>query len=77
LKALPVCGNRQTVIHLGKQQHGKGGESMKKTNRFALLAVLGAVLGSALIMGCGGGAEDDTAATNNTAGAGAADAGEE
>jgi outer membrane murein-binding lipoprotein Lpp len=50
---------------------------MKKTNRFALLAVLGAVLGSALIMGCGGGAEDDTAATNNTAGAGAADAGEE
>jgi hypothetical protein len=40
---------------------------MRKTNRFALLAVLGAVLGSALIMGCGGGAEEDTAATNNTA----------
>ena len=47
---------------------------MKKTNRFALLAVLGAVLGSALIMGCGGGAEDDTAAANNTAGAGGGDA---
>jgi hypothetical protein len=31
---------------------------MRKTNRFALLAVLGAVLGSALIMGCGGGAEE-------------------
>ncbi len=44
---------------------------MKKTNRFALLAVLGAVLGSALIMGCGGGAEEDTAAANNTTGAGA------
>ncbi|HEX8236591.1 MAG TPA: hypothetical protein VF600_11595 [Abditibacteriaceae bacterium] len=44
---------------------------MKKTNRFALLAILGAVLGSALIMGCGGGGDDagtDTAA-NNTAGA--------
>ena len=43
---------------------------MKKTNRFALLAVLGAVLGSALIMGCGGGAEDDTAATNTANAAG-------
>jgi hypothetical protein len=50
---------------------------MKKTNRFALLAVLGAVLSSALIMGCGGGAEDDTATTNTAnsadAGAGARD----
>jgi glycerol uptake facilitator-like aquaporin len=38
---------------------------MKKTNRFALLAVLGAVLGSALIMGCGGGDAEET--TTNSA----------
>jgi hypothetical protein len=49
---------------------------MKKTNRFALLAILGAVLGSALIMGCGGGDTGDDAATNNTANA-AGDAGED
>ncbi len=41
---------------------------MKKTNRFALLAVLGAVLGSALIMGCGGGAEEETTTTNSANG---------
>ena len=38
---------------------------MKKTNRFALLAVLGAVLGSALVMGCGGGAEETTTNSAN------------
>ncbi|HEX8236592.1 MAG TPA: hypothetical protein VF600_11600 [Abditibacteriaceae bacterium] len=38
---------------------------MKKTNRFAVLAVLGAVLGSALIMGCGGGDAEET--TTNSA----------
>jgi hypothetical protein len=38
---------------------------MKKTNRFALLAVLGAVLGSALVMGCGGGEEETTTNSAN------------
>jgi hypothetical protein len=33
-------------------------------NRFAILTVLGAVLGSALVMGCGGG---DTETTTNSA----------
>ena len=33
---------------------------MKKTNRFALLAVLGAIIGSAMMVGCGGGAEEET-----------------
>ncbi len=41
---------------------------MKKTNRFALLAVLGAVLGSALIMGCGGGDTEETTTTNSANG---------
>jgi outer membrane murein-binding lipoprotein Lpp len=44
---------------------------MKKTNRFALLAVLAAVIGSTVIAGCGGGeAEDDATNTTNATGAG-------
>ena len=31
---------------------------MKKLNRFALLALIGGLLSSALVMGCGGGAEE-------------------
>ncbi len=34
----------------------------KWMNRFALLAVLGGLMASALVVGCGGGAEEDTAA---------------
>ena len=37
---------------------------MKKTNRFALLAVLGAIVGSTLIMGCGGGDTEESTTTN-------------
>lgn len=33
---------------------------MKKTNRFAMLALVGGVLASALVMGCGGGETETT-----------------
>jgi hypothetical protein len=36
------------------------------TSRLALLAVIGSVLSSALVMGCGGGGGDDTTVTNTT-----------
>jgi hypothetical protein len=39
----------------------------KWMNRFALLAVLGGLLASALVVGCGGGEEED-AGTGTTAG---------
>jgi len=35
-------------------------------NRLAIFAVVGAILSSAVLVGCGSGAEDDTA-TNNVA----------
>jgi hypothetical protein len=40
----------------------------KWMNRFALLAVVGSLLASALVVGCGGddAAEEGTPATNNT-----------
>ncbi len=38
---------------------------MKKSiNRFALMAILGSVLCSAFMVGCGGGGDDDSNATN-------------
>ncbi len=42
-------------------------------NRFAILAVVGAILSSAALVGCGGG-EEEEAATNNTAPAESMDA---
>jgi hypothetical protein len=60
------CQMSRTVIHLSR--HLKREKTMKKTNRFALLAVLGAVLGSALIMGCGGGDTEETTTTNSANG---------
>lgn len=51
---------------------------MKMKNRFALIALLGSLLASALVVGCGGGETEDTAATGtggntaNGANAGAA-----
>ena len=47
---------------------------MKKTNRFAMLALVGGVLASALVMGCGGGTEEtgtDSTLANSAAGNGA------
>ena len=35
------------------------------TQRFAVYAVLGAILSSAMLVGCGGGEEEDTATANN------------
>ena len=45
------------------------------TNRFAILAVLGAILCSTMVVGCGGGdeEEDTTNAANNAAGTKAKD----
>lgn len=41
---------------------------MSRFTRFAVLAILGSLLGSALLMGCGGGNEETPAANaSNTA----------
>ena len=45
-------------------------------NRFALLAAIVGIMGSALVMGCGGGDEDDAAPANNAANAAGADTAE-
>jgi ABC-type oligopeptide transport system substrate-binding subunit len=42
---------------------------MKMKNRFALIALLGSLMASALVMGCGGNAEDTSATGGNTANA--------
>ena len=39
------------------------------TQRFAVFAVLGAILSSAMLVGCGGGDGDDAATANNAAAA--------
>lgn len=39
---------------------------MKKTNRFAMLALVGGVLASALVMGCGGGETETTDASGTS-----------
>ncbi len=38
-----------------------------KMNRFALLALVGGLLASALVMGCGSKSEDDTASNSSNA----------